>query len=44
MDRLFKAGRKWDLLGILGTTGDRVQDTQKAVVEFIKEIGVYHKI
>ena len=44
MQTVAKAGRQWNLKGILGTTGDGVQATQKAVVEYLREIEVFHRI
>jgi len=42
--KISKAGRKWNLKGLLGTTGDGVKDTQKAVIQFLKNIGIYKRI
>jgi len=34
--KISQAGRKWNLEDFLGTTGDVVKDTQKAVVQYLK--------
>ena len=40
---IVEAGRQWNLLGILGTTGKGVQVTQKAVLNYLREIGVKYR-
>ncbi|KAI2644425.1 hypothetical protein H4Q32_024564 [Labeo rohita] len=42
--KINQTGRKWNLEGILGTTGERVKDAQDAVVEYLKDAGVYYRI
>jgi len=42
--KINKAGRKWNLKGLLGTTRDGVKDTHKAVIQFLKNIGIYKRI
>ena len=42
--KIAEAGRVWSLEGILGTTGKGVQGTQKALVEYLKETGLYCRI
>jgi len=37
-------GRKWNLEGLLGTTGDGVKHTQKAVIQYLINIGIYQSI
>ncbi len=36
-----QTGRKWNLEGVFGTTGERVKD---AVVEYLNDTGVYYRI
>ena len=42
--KVFEAGRKWDLIGLLGTTGAKVQQKNSAVIDFLKEAEIYHRI
>lgn len=42
--KISQTGRKWNLEGLLGTTGDGVKDTQKAVIQYLKNIGIYNRI
>ena len=43
-NKVVEAGVQWDILGILGTSEGRVQRKYKAVVEFLKRVGVYCRI
>ncbi len=42
--KISKTGRKRNLEGILGTTGEGVMDTHKAVITFLKDIELYDRI
>ena len=42
--KINQVGRKWNIEGLLGTTGDGVKDAQKAVVQYLKNIGIYNRI
>ncbi len=42
--KISQTGRKWNLEGVLGTTGEGVKDAQDAVVEYLKDTGVYYRI
>ena len=40
-DKLQRGGRVWSLGGIQGTEGEGVSLTQKAVIEYLKETGLF---
>ncbi len=42
--KISQTGRKWNLEGVLGTTGEGVKDAQDAVVKYLKNTGVYYRI
>ena len=42
--KMVKTGRRWDLVGLLGTTGAKVQQKNSVVIEFLKEAEIYHRI
>ncbi len=42
--KISQTGRKWNLEGVLGTTGEGVKDVQDAVVKYLKNTGVYYRI
>ena len=39
-----EAGRSWDLEGILGTNGDKVRETQRGLIEFLIDTGLFNRI
>ena len=39
-DRVREAGRKWSLMGILGTEGEGVRATRKAILKYLSETGL----
>ncbi len=42
--KISQTGRKWNMEGVLGTTGEGVKDAQDAVVKYLKNTGVYYRI
>ena len=39
-DRVREAGREWRLMGILGTEGEGVRATRKAILKYLSETGL----
>ena len=44
IDRVREAGREWSLMGILGTEGEGVRATKKAILKYLRETGLIGRI
>ena len=43
-DRVREAGREWSLMGTLGTEGEGVRATRKAILKYLNETGLIGRI
>ena len=43
-DKVQEAGREWNLVGILGSEGEGIRITRKALFTFLKDSGLWSRI